>query len=118
MNIDDLLNVVAEQESNSCSECGKESKLHLTNSDGLENKLHFMGKIEPMTFLGYQTYSKNGSNPFSDMAPVSLSHYPYNGSDVYRCDSCMAIFFIYLETGGHAARYQARWIRRDLNFLP
>ncbi|WP_144216701.1 hypothetical protein [Shewanella algae] len=52
MNIDELRNVVAEQESNSCSECGKESKLHLTNSDGLENKLHFMGKIEPMTFLG------------------------------------------------------------------
>ena len=118
MNIKDLLEIVVKNNSQSCSVCCKESKRGLTNSDGLENSLQNLGKIESLNNYGYDAYQENEENPFSESATVSLSHYPYNDGTVFQCKACSATFIIYLETGGHAARYQARWIQHDLKFMP
>lgn len=117
MNLFNLRQIIQENKSKSCATCNKESKRRLTNSEGLEKSLRKLGDIQVSENKGYELYTVNGSNPFSESAPVSLSHYPYNDSSVYQCHDCLAIFIIYLETGGHAARYQARWVRDEIQFM-
>ncbi|TCI01325.1 hypothetical protein EZV61_18205 [Corallincola luteus] len=118
MNKDQLCRMLEHDQGLSCSVCKKESKKHWTNSDGLENDLTKVGDVEPEDSRGYDEYKERGSNPFSETAPLSLSYYPYNCSSVYKCGSCHAVILIYLETGGHGARYQARWAQSGLEITP
>lgn len=91
-------------------ECQKEKLKGWTNSNGLEEKLIKLAEVEPFKSKGYETYNKGGEKPSSIDATAALSYYPYNGSSVYQCGTCQCIILIYLETAGHGARYQARWI--------
>lgn len=118
MNIEDLLKTIPTTESNFCNECHKETLKGWTNSNSLERKLSKISVIEPQQNFGYETYAAGEENPFSSEATVALSYYPYNGSTAYQCGSCNGVILIYLETGGHAARYQARWVRSTLAFRP
>jgi len=118
MNVEELRDILVEGESQSCAVCLKEAKRSWTNSNGLENSLCALGKADGETSYGWDSYVELGEKPHPDLATVSLSHYPYNDSVVYRCDDCDGTLIIYLETGGYGARYQARWIRSNLQFKP
>jgi len=114
MNIDDLSTIIPISESASCDECQKENFRGWTNSNSLERKLNKVSKIKPLENKGYEVYSKGDENEFSFEATAALSYYPYNGCSVYQCNTCSGVIFIYLETAGHGARYQARWIPKSV----
>ncbi len=118
MNIDSLREIIPLEESDYCEECHKENLRGWTNSNRLETKLPKLGKIESLKNKGYEAYKKGEENRFSSEATAALSYYPYNGSSVYQCISCKGVILIYLETGGHGARYQARWIRSSISLKP
>lgn len=118
MNIGRLKEIIPLNESDYCEECHKENLRGWTNSNRLEAKLPKLGKIESLQNKGYETYKKGGENRFAPEATAALSYYPYNGSSVYQCISCKGVILIYLETGGHAARYQARWIPSSISLKP
>jgi len=49
----------------------------------------------------WDEYHPNGTNQWSNNAPISATHYPYNRSDVYECKSCQRKFLRYTEYGGY-----------------
>ena len=117
MNLEHLKLIADVTLSTTCTHCTKENKLRWSKTDGIETILTKVGKLEGYNNKGYEPFTDNNSNPFSENAPICASYYPYNGSEIYQCPYCDAVFAIYLETAGHGARYQARWIRSCLQFL-
>ncbi|MCA6062967.1 hypothetical protein [Thalassolituus marinus] len=118
MNIDSLREIIPLNESDYCEECHKENLRGWTNSNELETKLPKIAEIESLNSNGFEIYKKGVENPFSFEATAALSYYPYNGSSVYQCSSCKGIILICLETGGHSARHQARWIPSSIRLEP
>jgi hypothetical protein len=118
MNIDSLREIIPLNEPDYCEVCHKENLRGWTNSNELETKLPKLAEIESLQSNGYETYKKGGENPFSFEATAALSYYPYNGSSVYPCGYCKGIILVYLEIGGHWARYQARWIPSSIRLEP
>ena len=45
---------------------------------------------------------------------IEMDCYPYYGCEIFQCIECNAIFFYYLELGGHGAQKRYRLIRKEL----
>lgn len=45
---------------------------------------------------------------------IVLDKYPYYGCDLFQCRECNALFFYYLELGGHGAQKRYRMLRSSL----
>jgi hypothetical protein len=43
----------------------------------------------------------NGTNFWSEAAPISMGFHPYNKSDVYKCKQCGCLYLRYTECGGY-----------------
>lgn len=46
-------------------------------------------------------YHPDGTNLWSEDAPIAINHHPYNRSDVRECMSCKRTFLHYTEYGGY-----------------
>ena len=62
----------------------------------------------------WDEYHPNGTNQWSSDAPISVTHYPYNRSDVYECKSCQRKFLRYTEYGGYYLDERIRELNPDL----
>ena len=62
----------------------------------------------------WDEYHPNGTNQWSSDAPISVTHYPYNRSDVYGCKSCQRKFLHYTEYGGYYIDERIRELDPDL----
>ena len=49
----------------------------------------------------WDEYHPDGTNLWSEDAPISIEHHPYNRSDVRECISCKRKFLHYTEYGGY-----------------
>ena len=49
----------------------------------------------------WDEYHPDGTNLWSDNAPISVDHHPYNRSDVRECIHCKRVFLHYTEYGGY-----------------
>ena len=49
----------------------------------------------------WDEYHPNGTNIWSEDAPISIKHHPYNRSEVCECAGCKRKFLRYTEYGGY-----------------
>lgn len=49
----------------------------------------------------WDEYHPDGTNIWSEEAPIAIQHYPYNRSDVLECRHCKRMFLHYTEYGGY-----------------
>lgn len=49
----------------------------------------------------WDEYHPDGTNLWSEEAPIAIQHYPYNRSDVLECSHCKRTFLHYIEYGGY-----------------
>ena len=62
----------------------------------------------------WDEHHPNGTNQWSSDAPISVTHYPYNRSDVYECKSCQRKFLRYTEYGGYYLDERVRELNTTL----
>ena len=67
-----------------------------------------LGKLKVLGTLASESteecwdeYHPAGTNLWSDSAPISVQHHPYNRSDVRECIHCKRTFLHYTEYGGY-----------------
>jgi hypothetical protein len=49
----------------------------------------------------WDEYHPSGTNLWSEDAPISIKHHPYNRSDILECVGCKRRFLHYTEYGGY-----------------
>lgn len=49
----------------------------------------------------WDEFHPDGTNLWSERAPISIDHYPYNRSDIRECMGCKKKFLHYTEYGGY-----------------
>jgi len=62
----------------------------------------------------WNEYHPDGTNLWSENAPISVTHYPYNRSDVCECTGCKRKFLRYTEYGGYYLEERIRELDRKL----
>lgn len=62
----------------------------------------------------WDEYHPDGTNLWSENAPISLQHHPYNRSDVRECMSCKRKFLHYTEYGGYYLDERIRELNPEL----
>jgi hypothetical protein len=105
LNRDQLLKIAAsERIAISCQEC---SSLSCAGWESVPSsfelkKLRYLGtlRIEGADDC-WDEYHPNGTNIWSENAPISIKHHPYNRSDVCECIRCKKKFLRYTEYGGY-----------------
>lgn len=118
LNRDQLLKIAAfEIATKSCQECSSLSCAgweSVPSSFNL-NKLRHLGtlRIEGAEEC-WDEYHPDGTNLWSENAPISVTHYPYNRSDVCECTGCKRKFLRYTEYGGYYLEERIRELDRKL----
>jgi hypothetical protein len=69
------------------------------------------GSIDEPTF---EEFHLNGSRYDSAAAPISVRHFPYNRSDLWRCKRCLRFALRYTEFGGYYVDHRVRLARPEL----
>lgn len=109
LNRDQLLEIAqsqhAEQSCPACSTLTCPGWVSVPGYFDLGN-MQVLGKLKPEGADEYaeptwEEYHPNGTNLWSEDAPVSIDHHPYNRSDVRECISCKRKFLHYTEYGGY-----------------
>jgi len=102
---DQLLEIASsEKMSESCLDC---SSLSCAGWESVPssfelNKLKLLGTLRvDGAEECWDEYHPNGTNIWSEDAPISIKHHPYNQSDVFECISCRKKFLRYTEYGGY-----------------
>lgn len=62
----------------------------------------------------WEEYRPNGTDLWSQNAPIAIQFHPYNKSDVYQCINCASIYLRYLEAGGYYVDERIRELKADL----
>ena len=62
----------------------------------------------------WDEYHPDGTNLWSQDAPIAINHYPYDRSDVRGCVHCMRVFLHYTEYGGYYLDERIRELNPDL----
>jgi hypothetical protein len=62
----------------------------------------------------WDEYHPNGTNIWSEDAPISIKHHPYNRADVCECIACQKKFLRYTEYGGYYVDERIRELNAKL----
>jgi hypothetical protein len=62
----------------------------------------------------FEEFHPQGTRYESVLAPISVTHFPYNRSDLWQCDSCQRFALRYTEFGGYYVDSRVRWARVEL----
>lgn len=104
-NREQLLEVARSQrQSGSCPECSSLSCPGWMSVPGYfdRGKLSLLGTLRKEGAAEcWDEYHPDGTNLWSEDAPISLVHHPYNQSDVIECRRCKRKFLLYTEYGGY-----------------
>lgn len=63
---------------------------------------------------GFDEFHPDGTRYDSALAPISIGYFPYNRSDLWRCNRCQRYALRYTEFGGYYVDHRARWVRAEL----
>jgi len=63
-------------------------------------------------------YHPDGTNLWSENAPIALGWHPYNLCSVWRCAACESIFLRYTEYGGYYEEERIRPVQSNLVAAP
>lgn len=118
INRDQLLEIAKSPASvATCSECSSLSCLGWTSVPGYFDlsKLEVLGTLKTDSAEEHwDEYHPSGTNLWSDDAPISTQHHPYNRSDVRECTSCKRKFLHYTEYGGYYLDERIRELNPEL----
>ena len=105
MNRDQLLDVArSAQTADTCTACASLSCLGWVSVPGYFD----LGTLQVLGTLRtegaeecWDEFHPEGTHLWSEDAPISLQHHPYNRSDVLGCSNCKRVFLHYTEYGGY-----------------
>ena len=105
LNREQLLDIAnSPQTAEACPECSSLSCRGWVSKPGYFDlaKLKVLGtlKLENAEECWVE-YHPNGTNHWSENAPIAVRHHPYNRSDVCECLGCKRKFLHYTEYGGY-----------------
>ncbi len=79
------------------------------------NKLQVVGTLKTEGAEEcWDEHHPDGTNLWSDDAPISIEHHPYNRSDVLECIHCNRMFLHYTEYGGYYLDQRIRELTAQL----
>ena len=111
LNEEQLLTYLQNTETN--NRCGGHPDFREWNNETpeLKSKLIKIGQVAD----SIQPDADQYNFPYwGENTPVLLTKYPYYGCDLLQCCACNAVFFYYLELGGHGAQKRYRMLRKEL----
>ena len=88
----------------SCSECASLSCPGWVSVPGYFDlgKLTVLGTLKlENNEESWDEHHPDGTNLWSEDAPISIQHHPYNRSDILECNACKRKFLHYTEYGGY-----------------
>lgn len=105
LNRDQLLEIAqSPKAAEACPEC---SSLFCTGWVSVPGYFD-LGKLEVLGTLKiegseecWEEYHPDGTNLWSEEAPIEIQHHPYHRSDVRECNCCKRTFLHYTEYGGY-----------------
>ena len=114
-----LHDLVESSNETNCQSCNHDKFISWGNKSQEEiDRLELIGEIanneKNVKNNGYKEYHPNGTNYWSENAPVALAFYPYHESKVLRCPDCYSVFLHYVEYQGHAPQKRVRWINKKV----
>ncbi|RYH48718.1 MAG: hypothetical protein EON54_15890 [Alcaligenaceae bacterium] len=62
----------------------------------------------------FEEFHPKGTRYDAPDAPIALSYFPFNRSDVYVCSRCRKAYLRYTEYGGYYVDHRVRMVRADL----
>lgn len=105
LNRDELLNLAKSSKiTEACSECSSLSCPGWISVPGYFDlsKLKILGTLKTEhADECWDEFHPEGTNLWSERAPISIVHYPYSRSDVRECVHCKKKFLHYTEYGGY-----------------
>jgi hypothetical protein len=105
LNKDQLLHIAkSPKTAEVCSECSTLSCPGWISVPGYFDlsKLHVIGTLNTEGAEEcWDEFHPQGTHLWSDEAPISMQHYPYNRCDVRQCNHCKRTFLHYTEYGGY-----------------
>lgn len=111
VNSSKLSQLIETNELSECQRCNKSEFGGWRFADELIPEVVCLATLNPNPHFGYTEQPKHNHNA-SQLTDIDIRYYPYNGCYAYKCSDCHALFLVYLETGGHTARWLARLVRR------
>lgn len=113
-----LLEIAAASMSNQdCPECSTLSCAGWVSVPGYFNlrKLRVLGTLKHESAEeSWEEFHPDGTNLWSENAPISVQHHPYNRSDVRECMHCKRKFLHYTEYGGYYLDERIRELNSSL----
>ena len=113
-----LLEIAATSMSNQdCPECSTLSCAGWVSVPGYFNlgKLRVLGTLQHESAEeSWEEFHPDGTNLWSENAPISVRHHPYNRSDVRECMHCKRKFLHYTEYGGYYLDERIRELNSSL----
>jgi hypothetical protein len=109
LNAQELLKVLSSLKVDAC--CGEHKDFFQWNNETEELK-NCLFKIGQVSVQPSETPFE--SQYWGEDAPIRLDKYPYYLCNIFQCKKCRALFFYYLELGGHGAQKRYRLVRKEL----
>lgn len=105
LNSEQLLDIALSPKApGACTECSSLSCPGWISVPGYFNhkKLKVLGTLKNEgAEENWDEYHPDGTNLWSEEAPISIQHHPYDRSDVLQCTGCKRTFLHYTEYGGY-----------------
>lgn len=105
-----------------CKTCTKELYLSWGNiTKEMDQALNVIGAfLNSDCYInknGYTEFHPEGTNYWSESAPIAIAYYPYHESKIRVCNECSAVFLNYTDYSGHAPQNRVRLVRKNLIVL-
>lgn len=115
----EFISLLDNEKSNNCTFCNKQLFINWENIkkgdlDRLDTLGEFADSENYINLHGYRELHPNGTNYWSNDAPIAIAYYPYHESEIKMCPSCNAVFLHYIEYAGHAPQKRLRLARKSL----
>jgi hypothetical protein len=105
LNREQLLEIAkSSKTANACADCSSLSCPGWASVPGYFDlrKLKVLGTLRTENLEEYwDEYHPNGTNLWSEDAPIAVNHHPYTRSEVLECIRCKRTFLHYTEYGGY-----------------
>lgn len=118
LNKDQLLDIAkSSKTAEECPECASLSCPGWMSVPGYFalSKLNVLGTLRDESAEEcWDEYHPEGTNLWSEDAPIAIQHHPYNRSEILECNHCKRAFLHYTEYGGYYLDERIRELKLNL----
>jgi len=117
--LNEFLSLVDKGNQKVCENCTKELYVSWGNiSKEMDQALDVIGIFQNSDYYieknGYTEFHPEGTNYWSENAPIAIAYYPYHESKIRVCKKCSTVFLNYTDYAGHAPQNRIRQVRKDI----